>query len=68
MVVRDTTWADVIAHRELLIKKKTTHCVICGVKLKPDRPDYFTEWCSTECALKDKATYEERQRRKSRQK
>lgn len=66
MVARDTAWADVVTHRELLIKKHTTHCVVCGAKLRKDRPDYFTEWCSTKCSLEDKATYEERRERHER--
>jgi hypothetical protein len=50
----DNAWADVIEHRELLLKRRTIHCVTCGIKLKKTRPDYFTEWCSTECRLDDK--------------
>lgn len=44
-------WADVVVHRELLIKRKTTHCETCGTKLKKSRPDYFTRWCCTKCRL-----------------
>lgn len=48
---KDTLWADVITDRELSIKKKVTHCETCGKKLRKDRPDYFTRWCSTKCKM-----------------
>lgn len=65
MVASDNVWADVVAHRELLIKRMTTHCVVCGVKLKKNRQDYFTEWCSTKCRLSDKDINNERKTRRA---